>query len=146
MGTPVSVESTLKYHSGRIGCLTSVRDPDQGQCQMGSLTGAVALTHILFSLSPDLSGKNMLGRSDGDIGYQIRPYAGTSEYLALLIALRCGSENASSADNQQERPVLGRESPTTIRRGLANQTALPWVMARTLYSLNSVAMQRILIR
>ena len=36
------VESTLKYHSGRFGCLTSVRDPDQGQCLVGSLTGAVA--------------------------------------------------------------------------------------------------------
>ena len=41
-GTPVFVESTLKYHSGRSGCLTSVRDPDQGQCLVGSLTGAVA--------------------------------------------------------------------------------------------------------
>ena len=40
--TPVWVESTLKYHSVRIGYLTSVRNPDQGQCQMGSLTGAVA--------------------------------------------------------------------------------------------------------
>ena len=40
--TPVSVESLLKYHSGRSGFLTSVRDPDQGQCLMGSLTGAVA--------------------------------------------------------------------------------------------------------
>src|SRR3712207_2420703 len=40
--SPVSVESPLKYHSGRIGCLTSVRDPDQEQCQVGSLTGAVA--------------------------------------------------------------------------------------------------------
>ena len=40
--TPVVVESPLKYHSGRAGCLTSVRDPDQGQCQVGSLTGAVA--------------------------------------------------------------------------------------------------------
>ena len=36
------VESLLKYHSGRSGFLTSVRDPDQGQCLMGSLTGAVA--------------------------------------------------------------------------------------------------------
>ena len=41
-GTPVFVESLLKYHSGRTGCLTSDRDPVQGQCQVGSLTGAVA--------------------------------------------------------------------------------------------------------
>jgi hypothetical protein len=40
--TLVSVESSVKYHSGRSGCLTWVRDPDQGQCLVGSLTGAVA--------------------------------------------------------------------------------------------------------
>jgi len=42
VGTPVSVESTLKYHSGHSGHLTSARDPGQEQCLMGSLTGAVA--------------------------------------------------------------------------------------------------------
>ena len=41
-GTLVLVESLVKYHSGRSGCLTWVRDPDQGQCLVGSLTGAVA--------------------------------------------------------------------------------------------------------
>ena len=41
-GTLVPVESTVKYHSGRSECLTSVRYPDQGQCLVGSLTGAVA--------------------------------------------------------------------------------------------------------
>jgi len=37
-----SVESTLKYHPLCAGTLTSVRYPDQGQRQVGSLTGAVA--------------------------------------------------------------------------------------------------------
>ena len=41
-GTLVPVESLVKYHSGRSGYLTWVRDPDQGQCLVGSLTGAVA--------------------------------------------------------------------------------------------------------
>lgn len=41
-GTLVSVESLLKYHSGNFGHLTSNRDPVQGQCLVGSLTGAVA--------------------------------------------------------------------------------------------------------
>ena len=41
-GTLVSVESLLKYHSGHSGYLTSNRDPVQGQCLVGSLTGAVA--------------------------------------------------------------------------------------------------------
>ncbi|GIH97978.1 hypothetical protein Psi01_86080 [Planobispora siamensis] len=40
--TLVAVESLVKYHSGRFERLTWVRDPDQGQCLVGSLTGAVA--------------------------------------------------------------------------------------------------------
>lgn len=35
-------ESLLKYHSGRSGLLTSDHDLVQGQCLVGSLTGAVA--------------------------------------------------------------------------------------------------------
>ena len=54
-GTPVFVESPLKYHSGRIGCLTSVRDPDQGQCQVGSLTGAVASQNVTEAPKGSLS-------------------------------------------------------------------------------------------
>ena len=40
--TPVLVEPTLKYHPGMFGVLTSARDPGQGQCMVGSLTGAVS--------------------------------------------------------------------------------------------------------
>ena len=54
-GTPVLVESTLKYHSGRTGCLTSVRDPDQGQCLVGSLTGAVASQNVTEAPKGSLS-------------------------------------------------------------------------------------------
>ncbi len=39
--TLVMVESLVKYHSGRFERLTLVRDPDRGQCLVGSLTGAV---------------------------------------------------------------------------------------------------------
>jgi hypothetical protein len=41
-GTPVPVEPTLKYHPGVVEVLTLVRDPDRGQCMVGSLTGAVS--------------------------------------------------------------------------------------------------------
>ena len=54
-GTLVRVESTLKYHSGRSGCLTSVRDPDQGQCLVGSLTGAVASQKVTEAPKGSLS-------------------------------------------------------------------------------------------
>ena len=39
---PAIMEPTLGYHSKSTGTLTRVRDPDLGQCQVGSLTGAVA--------------------------------------------------------------------------------------------------------
>ena len=44
--TPVRVEPTLKYHPGLLGALTSDRDPVQGQCMVGSLTGAVSSQRV----------------------------------------------------------------------------------------------------
>ena len=44
--TPVRVEPTLKYQPGIIGVLTQVRDPDRGQCVVGSLTGAVSSQRV----------------------------------------------------------------------------------------------------
>jgi Family of unknown function (DUF6467) len=36
------VESTVRYHSVEARNLTVIRKPETGQCQVGSLTGAVA--------------------------------------------------------------------------------------------------------
>ena len=44
--TPVVRESLLGYHPCSIGFLTSSRDPAGGQCQVGSLTGAVASERV----------------------------------------------------------------------------------------------------
>ena len=44
--TPVATESMLGYHPCSIGFLTSRRDPAVGQCQTGSLTGAVASERV----------------------------------------------------------------------------------------------------
>ena len=38
----VAAEPTLGYHSCNVEVLTLYRDPVWGQCQVGSLTGAVA--------------------------------------------------------------------------------------------------------
>ena len=44
-------------------------------------------------------------------------YAGNPEYPALLVGESAGSDNATGADNQQERPVrFERESSETIRQ------------------------------
>ena len=44
--TPVIVEPTLGYHSCVTEVLTNGRDPAFGQCQVGSLTGAVASQRV----------------------------------------------------------------------------------------------------
>ena len=46
VGTSVSMESTLGYHSSVIEILTSSRKPDERQCQADSLTGAVASERV----------------------------------------------------------------------------------------------------
>jgi hypothetical protein len=45
-GTPVSVEPPLKYHPCYCRVLTSTRYPGEGQCLVGSLTGAVASQRV----------------------------------------------------------------------------------------------------
>ena len=45
-GTPVSYEPLLGYHPCVTGFLTMVHDLDRGQCQVGSLTGAVASERV----------------------------------------------------------------------------------------------------
>ena len=48
--TPVLPEPTLGYHPCDAGFLTKVRDPGLGQCQAGSLTGAVASERVSEAL------------------------------------------------------------------------------------------------
>ena len=45
-GTPVQVESTLKYHPDFVEVLILARDPGQRQCVVGSLTGAVSSQRV----------------------------------------------------------------------------------------------------
>ena len=52
--TPVATESMLGYHPCSIGFLTNSRDPAGGQCQAGSLTGAVASERVSEALKGSL--------------------------------------------------------------------------------------------
>ena len=52
--TPVAMEPLLGYHPCSIGFLTSSRDPAGGQCQVGSLTGAVASERVSEALKGSL--------------------------------------------------------------------------------------------
>ena len=48
------MEPLLGYHPCGIGFLTSSRDPAVGQCQVGSLTGAVASERVSEALKGSL--------------------------------------------------------------------------------------------
>ena len=50
-----SAESTLGYHPFIVAVLTLCRDPGSGQCQMGSLTGAVASKRVTEAPKGSLS-------------------------------------------------------------------------------------------
>ena len=55
MVTPVAMEPLLGYHPCSTGFLTSSRDPAGGQCQVGSLTGAVASKRVTEALKGSFS-------------------------------------------------------------------------------------------
>ena len=52
---PAVVESLLGYHPCSIGFLTITRKPGGGQCQVGSLTGAVASKKVTEAFKGYLS-------------------------------------------------------------------------------------------
>ena len=90
-GTPVPVESSLKYHSGRIGHLTSDPDRVQGQCLVGSLTGAVASQNVTEAPKGSLSlvGNQVLSVSaQGSLTVRGTPQAGTKVGTSDLTVAR----------------------------------------------------------
>ena len=90
---PAGVESLLKYHSDRAGCLTWVRDPDQGQCLVGSLTGAVASQKVTEAPKGSLSlvGNQVLSVSaQGSLTVRETSQAGTKVGTSDL-TVACGS-------------------------------------------------------
>ena len=92
-GTPVSVESLLKYHSGRFGYLTSNRNPVQGQCMVGSLTGAVASQKVTEAPKGSLSlvGNQVASVSaQGSLTVRLTGRAGTKVGTSDP-AVACGS-------------------------------------------------------
>ena len=63
MVMPVAMEPLLGYHPCSIGFLTSRRDPAVGQCQAGSLTGAVASERVTEAPKGSLSAAGNRAKS-----------------------------------------------------------------------------------
>ena len=67
-------EATVKYHSIEIVNLTSSRDPAEGQCQVGSLTGAVASQRVTEAYQGSLrANSNRLSSAMVEGSLTVRP-------------------------------------------------------------------------
>ena len=84
MGTPVSMEPLLGYHPYVTGLLTCAREPGGGQCQAGSLTGAVASERVSEALKGLL---RMVGNhsqsAKAEEGLTVTPTGGTGTKVGL---------------------------------------------------------------
>ena len=73
-GTPVSAEPLLGYLPCSTGFLTCARNPGGGQCQMGSLTGAVASKRVTEAFKGWLSADGNRAMSiNAEAGLTARP-------------------------------------------------------------------------
>ena len=83
-GTPVSYEPLLGYHPCSIGFLTSRCEPAVGQCQAGSLTGAVASERVSEALKGSL---RMVGNhsesAKAEVSLTVTPTGGTGTKVGL---------------------------------------------------------------
>ena len=82
--TPVTVESMLGYHPCSIGFLTGARKPGNGQCQVGSLTGAVASERVSEALKGSLrmvGNHSESAKAEGSL--TVTPTGGTGRKLGL---------------------------------------------------------------
>ena len=82
--TPVALELPLGYHPCVIGFLTCRRDPAGGQCQTGSLTGAVASERVSEALKGSL---RMVGNHSQSVKAEgsltVTPTGGTDTKVGL---------------------------------------------------------------
>ena len=82
--TPVAAESLLGYHPCNTGFLTSRRDPAVGQCQVGSLTGAVASERVSEALKGSLRMVgNHLESAKAEVSLTATPTGGAGTKVGL---------------------------------------------------------------
>ena len=85
MSTPVFMESLLGYHPCNVEVLTVCRKPASGQCQVGSLTGAVAAQRVTEAPKGSLSADGNRAKSvkaEGSLTARPTSRAGTKVGLS----------------------------------------------------------------
>ena len=82
--TSVLTESLLGYHPCSTGFLTCARYPGSGQCQAGSLTGAVASERVSEALKGSLrmvGNHSQSAKAEGSL--TVTPTGGTGTKVGL---------------------------------------------------------------
>ena len=82
---PATVESLLGYRPCSIGFLTCGREPAGGQCQVGSLTGAVASERVSEALKGSLrtvGNRSQSAKAEGSLTATPTGGAGTKVGLS----------------------------------------------------------------
>ncbi len=82
--TPVDAEPLLGYHPCGIGFLTCTHDLGGGQCQAGSLTGAVASERVSEALKGSLrmvGNHSKSAKAEGSL--TVTPTGGTGTKVGL---------------------------------------------------------------
>ena len=85
MSTPVFKESPLGYHPCNVEVLTMCREPVLGQCQAGSLTGAVASQRVTEAPKGSLSAvgnRAQSAKAEGSLTARHTGRAGTKVGLS----------------------------------------------------------------
>ena len=85
MRTPVFMEPLLGYHPCNTGFLTCRRNPAEGQCQAGSLTGAVASERVSEALKGSLrmdGNHSKSAKAEGSLTATLTGGAGTKVGLS----------------------------------------------------------------
>ena len=88
--TPVFEEPPLGYHPYGAGFLTDRRDPAAGQCQAGSLTGAVASERVSEALKGSLrmvGNHSQSAKAEGSLTVTPTGGAGTKVGLSDPVVL-----------------------------------------------------------
>ena len=89
MGTPVSMEPTLGYPPCGTGFLTCRHELAEGQCQVGSLTGAVASERVSEALKGSLrtdGNRSQSAKAEGSLTATPTGGAGTKVGLSDPVA------------------------------------------------------------
>ena len=126
MVTPVAMEPLLGYHPCSIGFLTSRRDPAVGQCQTGSLTGAVASERVSEALKGSLrmvGNHSKSAKAEGSLTARPTGRAGTKVGLSDPVVLKWDCHRSTDKSYPGDNRLITPKS-SHRRSGLAPRCRL----------------------